>query len=120
MSFSPAPAPYPWDAGQPAAAQEGLPAKTDPAGSIPSALVQGVSRPAGRTVPPSKALQEERTQKCPRGSRKSPAAAELRSPAFHVDVRWGGADPFLWGVLIGAIATIISFLIVLFFFLLSH
>jgi len=41
-------------------------------------------------------------------------------PAFHVDVRWGEADPFLRGVLIGAIATIISFLIVLFFFLLSH
>jgi hypothetical protein len=119
MSFSPTPPPHPSDAGQATTSQEEMSASTHPAGAAPSIPAQGMPRPLRQTAPNPKQPQEEQKQGCRKEPREMFPVPQLSPPLFHVNVWRQGADPFVRGVVIGAIATVIGFLIGLFYFLLS-
>lgn len=120
MSTSPPPPPHPSGARQPPAAPEGKSAKPEPAGAVPSSSPEGAPRPAGQPAPKSEQPQEERTQSYRREPREMFPVPQLPPPSFNVNVCRRGADPFLRGVVIGAVATVIGFLIGLLYFLLSR
>lgn len=73
---------------------------------------QGISRPPEPTAPNPEHRRAERSEACQTEQVATPPVSELSPPALNTDVRRHGLNPFLTGVTVGIIASIIAFLLV--------
>jgi hypothetical protein len=121
MSSSPPPESHPGASGQPAPSQEKMAANTRPADPLPPVQPQGVPapRPTEQTAPIFGSSQRERMQPCRKESGQILPPLELSPPSFDRNVYRRGLDPFVIGVVVGAVTAIIGFLIGLLYFLLT-
>ncbi len=120
MSSSPPPESHPGASGQPAPSQEKMAANTRP-DPLPPVQPQGVPapRPTEQTAPIFGSSQRERMQPCRKESGQILPPLELSPPSFDRNVYRRGLDPFVIGVVVGAVTAIIGFLIGLLYFLLT-
>lgn len=83
-----------------------------PAESAPPASPQDASRPPEAITPIPEHRKDQRSEACRTEPVATPSVPELSPSAINTDVRRRGLNPFLTGVTVGIIASIIAFLLV--------
>lgn len=117
-SPTPTPAPHPGSDGEPSASQEEMSAKHDPADPALPIPTQGIPHSAKKTMPAPEHRREERSEGYQTEPVSMPPVPELSPSSINTDVCRRDFDPLPLGIVIGAIAAIIGFLIGVAYYLL--
>lgn len=81
---------------------------------------QGAASQPEATAPISEPRREQRSEACQTGPVAMPSVPELSPSAINTDVRRHGLNPFLTGVTVGIIASIIVFLLAFAYLVVSY
>ncbi len=119
MSPSPRPAPHPGNAEQPTTSPRAMPETTHPTPAIDSNPAQSASEPMEQTAPTSQLPQEEKSRRTRAKPCATPPPLKLTPLPLNLDVRRWRLDPFMMGVIVGAIAALVGLLVGLYVLVLN-